>query len=511
MTKYPYLLTVLICCFVTTFVHWLWMKLDTTGLKLFQQDNTDDPFCLLTDTIEKQYDRFWRNNPQHQQQELSMEQFHALVSKYTVRGLGNISFVATSLNYRYHIWSYPLTSFLTVRIDEYYMGKPTHGGSSFVAILNGSHLSFCGYMDHFNGSYTVTCQLKAECNNFSIVLNHVNFTQYAGVTKRLDRLLYHTDICKMNQHNQQISKTSEFKNTWIKQGHSWIWKDDRNKSYPLSTQEISTSFCSTIKKFQQLILIGASHMMRQKYYIIKNCQKTDSSINSRIIYIDARYSDDVTDALNAITDPKNHVPCKAFPTEVFSSNIRSSNEVDLELSTKVKCQRQVFVFQNHELLQTEASKSPRYPDLDPSQPLTICHPGSVRTGLLVQTGSWDLSHSTFKKSMEHAIPLLETTLLKLKTKELQLHTVVMSPPSWGPKLYVQCRNNDMILFFTAKFQMAARKAGLDFVNVFKMLYPRFKESVLDGHYLECIGSPQCEGDLGKVAIQVAIEHLNRLL
>ena len=64
---------------------------------------------------------------------------------------------------------------------------------------------------------------------------------------------------------------------------------------------------------------------------------------------------------------------------------------------------------------------------------------------------------------------------------------------------------------TSKFQEASRNAGLDFVNVFKMLYPRFTESLFDGHHLECIRSPECEGDLGKVAIQVAVERLNQLL
>ena len=512
MTKYiqniyTRVLIFLTCGVLITFMFWIRIQPLVTGSKMFKLDNTEDPFDLLADTAEKQYHSFWQHNPQYQQQELSMKQFHALVSKHTVRGLGNISFVATSLNYRYHIGPYSLTSFLTVRIDEYHKDKPTQGGSSFFAILNGSHLSFCGYTDHFNGSYTFTCKLKVQCYNFSIALNHVNFAQYSGVTKRLDRLLYEMHICKTNQE----SKSYELKNTWIKHGNNWIWRDNQNKAYPFNKQEVSSTFCQTVKKFQQLILIGASHMMRQKYYMIKNCKATDNLIDSRLIYINARYSDDVTDALNAIINPQNYMNCKESPAEVFKSNIGSENKADLELGAKGKHRKQVFVFQNHELQQNDASKSPRYPDLDPKQPLQLCHPNTLRTGLLVQTGSWDLEHSTFKKSMEQAIPLLETILPKLKTRKLQLHTVIMSPPPYSPKLYAQCRNNDMILFFTSKFQEASRNAGLDFVNVFKMLYPRFTESLFDGHYLECIRSPECEGDLGKVAIQVAVERLNQLL
>ena len=504
---YARVLSFLTCGVLITFMLWIWIEPFVTGSKMFKLDNTEDPFELLADTIAKQYHMFWQHNPQCQQQELSMEQFHALVSNNTIRRLRNISFAATSLNYRYHIWPYSLTSFLTVHIDEYYKDKLTQGGSSFFAILNGSHLSFCGYTDHFNGSYTFTCKLKAQCYNFSIVLNHVNFTQYAGLTKPSDRLLYEGHICKTTQE----SKSYELQNTWIKHGNNWIWRDNQNKAYPLSKQEVSSTFCQTVKKFQQLILIGASHMMRQAYYMIKNCKTTDNLIDSRLIFVDARYSDDVSDALNAITDPQNYMNCKESPVEVFKSNICPENKPDLELGSKGKYRKQVFVFQNHELKQNDASKSPRYPHLDPKQPLTICHPDSVRTGLLVQAGSWDLEHSTFKKSMEQAIPLLETILPKLETRKLQLHTVIMSPPPYSPKHYVQCRNNDMILFFTSKFQEASKTAGLDFVNVFKMFYPRFTEPVDEGHYLQCKGSPECEGDLGKVAIQVAVERLNQLL
>ena len=207
-------------------------------------------------TPRKQYDHFWKTYrkfkfPRHL---ISTDGRPYLNSQNgTIQYLGYDP-AKNGDRYTYNVTSAVVSeennSRITVNVMEFYEKQLTKGGSYLRAIsLSDDIPTMCSFVDHFNGSYTVNCPFFAPCGTIEISLLYVNFTQFKGIGKELQKLLFKCDLCV---------GSSSFSNK-----PDWYWFKTKTEPLFWKLNYFGTEFpsklniCDIMKYLGNIYLFGA--------------------------------------------------------------------------------------------------------------------------------------------------------------------------------------------------------------------------------------------------------------
>ena len=133
----------------------------------------------------------------------------------------------------------------------------------------------CSYMDYFNGTYTIWCSAPpTTCAVLTIQRQCVDFLFYVKYDKPvlpLDQSVLRRSVCPWNTttgcatHGHANSPA-----TWVRNGTSWtVWYV---RGEPVATLLDASAICECLRrKFDRLVMVGASHMRYKADYVTTWC------------------------------------------------------------------------------------------------------------------------------------------------------------------------------------------------------------------------------------------------
>jgi hypothetical protein len=256
--------------------------------------------------------------------------------------------------------------------------------------------------------------------------------------------------------------------------------------FPIANE---SEFCRLVDAMtrDRFYMIGSSHMRYQHKYLIATCIRHIEGLHNRLIFVYSRYASNIVRKLSDFTTDHVWNTCH-FPRYAASGNLTQTDLINTE---------QIQLYLDH---------------LGTFQNEAICrYDASMKTGLLLQTGSCDLVYNGLKNCLQDGMPKLELAFYKRaqfqRTQAPALKIAVMGPPTFHPgNVYAENRNNDHIQVFNHAFRTISERHGLDYVDVFNMMYPRFERVTENNHYLSC-DAEECHYEVGIVAIQLAVYAL----
>ena len=160
-----------------------------------------------------------------------------------------------------------------VRLDEFYDGKRTVGGSCFLVQTDSpTEQQVCSYTDYFNGMYTIWCPApRTTCAVLTIQRQCVDFLVYDKPVHPLDELVLRRSVCPWNTttgcatHGHANSPA-----TWVRNGTSWTVGYVRGE--PVATLLDVRAICECLRrKFDRFVMVGSSHMRYKFDYLTTRC------------------------------------------------------------------------------------------------------------------------------------------------------------------------------------------------------------------------------------------------
>ena len=191
-------------------------------------------------------------------------------------GNGNGNITRNQTMYTYDIRVVEATrkcSDVRVRLDEFYDGNRTVGGSCFLALTESpTERQVCSYTDYFNGTYTIWCPAPpTTCAVLTIQRQCVDFLVYEQPVHPLDELVLRRSVCPWSTitgcatHGHANSPA-----TWLRNGTSWTVGYVRGE--PVATLLDADAICECLRrKIDRFVMIGASHMRYKFDYLTTEC------------------------------------------------------------------------------------------------------------------------------------------------------------------------------------------------------------------------------------------------
>ena len=138
---------------------------------------------------------------------------------------------------------------VSFRVDEFYKGQSTHGGSSIAAFVTDTmppteggvrdrttiqetrYIQPCAVKDYLNGSYGVQCSLSAECLFVNFTLMYLNYSAFTDMNMGFNEakrfLIYNATFCG-SKKNQSVAPSHERHGEnrragpyWSRNGNLW--------------------------------------------------------------------------------------------------------------------------------------------------------------------------------------------------------------------------------------------------------------------------------------------------
>ena len=425
------------------------------------------------DAGEKQYKQFWANNPNFDfpYDKLRREAKGSLSTQEgTIRYLGHDP-GDFGKGYNYNVSVDTGSTDIILHVLEFYHGHVTQGGSFFRGTsFSNNILSVCQFMDHLDGSYSLRCPVFSKCSFVELSLQLVNFTQFKGITRRLDKILVSKNICVQSSVFEKPTSAYWYKTDGRKQ--SWKLRYNGN-DYPLANDEI----CEMINSLGNLYLLGDSHMRRLPSYYVEQCQKKVRYINTKIKYSYTRYLEFMINKTKLLASPESYKDCSDRLSE---KELAKLNRKDVD---------------------THTDKMP-----------ILCRNSSVMpTTIMMQSGSWDVAYTGLKVILGKSLVELEEALKQLTEQPVKYYSkllVIGSPPHY-PRVrnYAACQNDVTKGIYSRHLGALCKKYGVAYLDMFGLVYPRYNETQEDNHYLDCEGT--CKGEVGKVMAQAALTELTK--
>ena len=445
--------------------------------------NSSDPYEIQASTRMSQLIQFWKDNPDFTVTP-AKHSSHYITRNKTISEMGYDP-LDTVQDYNYFVQDRQEDKMIVVDVLEVYQGNMSEhygqGGSSMRGIIQGGGILYvCSFRDHFNGSYSLKCPVFSRCVHVNITVLHFNYKQFQGVSKRLDITILDKETCV------SFKTFHEKPNSYWRLDSSEEWKwTSGGVSYPMAND---TRFCELVDAMtrDRFYMIGSSHMRYKHMYIMTTCLKFIGDLDKRLFFIKAIYGKEVIDVLEQFTSKSRSrwFTCRTLKYKTTAENVKhkkSSKEIEKYLE----------YLRNYPIHRT------------------CGYDQSIRTGLMIQVGSWDLVYNGLLYSLQKLMPKMDRTLHKLvefqKTNPFSM--LVVGPPTFHPQaVYAENRNNDMIQLFSHVFQTTAENHTLDYINVFDMMYPKFDRVTENNHYIEC-NYESCHYEVGIVPIQLAVKAL----
>ena len=235
-------------------VRWSTQKLTIRSPCACQSTDTWPRSLPVGHTQLEQYRR-WRNVTKVKQ--------HEKITRGQAKYTYNITVVQTT----------HLCSDVRVRLDEYYDGKQTVGGSCFLALTDSpTERELCSYTDYFNGTYAIWCPPPpTTCAMLTIQRQCVDFMAYYRPVQPLQQSVLRLSVCPWNNATDCVTRGhANSPATWLRSGDSWTVGYVRGK--PVAKLLDANAICDCVwKRFDRFVMAGASHMRYKFDYLMTRC------------------------------------------------------------------------------------------------------------------------------------------------------------------------------------------------------------------------------------------------
>ena len=178
--------------------------------------------------------------------------------------------------YTYTITVVPAThrcNDVRVRLDEYYDGKQTVGGSCFLALTDSpTEREMCSYTDYFNDTYAIWCSSPpTTCAVLAIQRQCVDFIAYYRPYKPLPQLVLRLSVYPWNNAADCVTRGhANSPATWQCSGASWTVAYVRGE--PVAQLLAAKAIYDCVwKKFDRFVVAIASHMRYKLDYLMTRC------------------------------------------------------------------------------------------------------------------------------------------------------------------------------------------------------------------------------------------------
>ena len=342
-------------------------------------------------------------------------------------------------------------------ITERFLGNITNGGSSMFAKVSSTDIeSICTYTDYFNGSYIVQCPIYATHVRVTIIVLDVNYHQFRQVPRDLDIRVVNKELVSAIV----LQKPGEY---WSNKLNNWTWHTPQQ-----STQTVnSADMCKALTKLDRIYLVGSSHMRHQYHYLLSECQHFDTNFWRRFIFVQALFAQEVELAIHDFANETLYVDCDKM-TKFQSDNI-SVYTLQKPYETE-HLRYQTFVYT---MDKNKKNKDHRH--------MQLCKSGkNMKVGLILQTGSWDLSFHKLQKNLDTVLPSLNETLRYLHATKFFKILVTGPPPFNSAQPLNSGRSNDEIAIFDNNLRTIVTENKLPYFSVFEMMFLRYRH-ILHGY------------------------------
>ena len=428
------------------------------------------------DTRKIQWNHFLCNNPHfvfpsHLMKPASKR--HILSRKGTIHYIGyDPAQLINGYSYNLTVDSDTRYSGVLINILEYHKYQVTNGGSAFTGTsFSNNIMSSCSYMDYFNGSYSIFCPIYSQCSFVEISLELVNYTQFKGITKPMQKTILSKDICVTSQQQQALTSHTY----WRKTASTW-----KLNYYGGSYQ--TADVCDMLKFAGRIYFFGASHLQHTAQYYLKECAQYIPNLRSNMKFSYTLYVSQFVEKINSLANSNSYSKCN-----------------DSKTDGKSKPEKIPKLFSRSELHRR-------------SMPKLCLSSSSLNTSIMLQLGTWDMAYTGLKPTLEKYMPKLEGSLKRLMEKrgEYFTHLLIVGPPPLYPTgQYAYCRNDVITAIFSTELGTLCQKYEIPYINTHDIIYPRYNETPISIHYLKCIGATTCKGDVGKILAQVNVAALVR--
>ncbi len=231
-----------------------------------------------------------------------------------------------------------------LEIEETFLGAPTKGGSSIKAITESEQFTDrCSVYDHFNGKYSICCNIRGLCTNVTALLMFTNFTAFMSLPnlRDLNRIIFTRIICVDDismpafnvkestnvTHNRrdlihtimddskhfQSLPSYETGNVWFKVNATWLYAEN-GTSFP-KPNKLNVEKC--LSSLNSLHFIGDSHMRLYFIYIVSVLKelnmfpfiKYNHAHLRNVIYNSSTYYSSLVQSMNILLqDTGNYTP-----------------------------------------------------------------------------------------------------------------------------------------------------------------------------------------------------------
>ncbi len=232
-----------------------------------------------------------------------------------------------------------------LEVEETFLGAPTKGGSSIKVITESEQFTDrCSVYDHFDGKYSICCNIRGLCTNVTALLMFTNFTAFMPLPnlRDLNRIIFSKTICMdgiympgvnmkessrnmMHNHmdlthssmdkrkHSQTLPSYETGNVWFKVNATWIYAE--NGTSFLKPDKSNVEKC--LSTLNSLLFIGDSHTRLYFIYIasiVKELKKFPIAKYNyghfrNVIYNCTTYYSSLVDSLNILLqDTGNYTP-----------------------------------------------------------------------------------------------------------------------------------------------------------------------------------------------------------
>ena len=163
---------------------------------------------------------------------------------------------------------------IVLRVRETRDGVRTRGGGCLYGeVDSGLWRGVCSFRDSFDGDYVIWCRRPAAgCTDVMVQVQCVDFGAYSSVHGALNRTIWRKTICadksrtlsELSTSSARLLATLEREATvknavrWRRQTLHDAWSP--SELLALHTDSLKEQLCRCVKRFDQIVLMGSSHM-----------------------------------------------------------------------------------------------------------------------------------------------------------------------------------------------------------------------------------------------------------
>ena len=209
---------------------------------------------------------------------------------------------------------------IVLRMRETHNGVRTKGGGCIYGEVDGGlWRRVCSFRDSFDGDYVIWCPRKASgCTEVTVQVQCVNFGAYSSLSGAIHHTIWRKTMCADKRPTRTEWSTRDApllatlqREAMVNNVVTWRRKTLHDLWYPSEllaphTDSLGEQLCRCVKRFDKVVLMGASHMRYKFDFFWESClsgtnhmpRKHGSISVGNVIYEDRPFVESFESMLN---------------------------------------------------------------------------------------------------------------------------------------------------------------------------------------------------------------------